>query len=189
MAAVLAGRAPQVWEAIQAGACVDCAGPDGRALAFHALRHVNAECLRMLLVTGACNEIQCPQGGGLLHWALHAAPVRALLAAGLKATARDNHGATPLHYPKSRDAAELLVNSGVDLGAMDAGWRTPRQALMAHLDEAHLAGDRTLASQLDKSVAWLAHMADTGGAAPRQPPPPTTEGLWATWRAHALTRR
>lgn len=93
---------------------------------MHVASHI--EVARLLIDSGA--DINAPgwMGGHPLHTAAsagHSETVKLLLEAGAEVDARQENGYTPLHFAANADVAQLLIEYGSDIHALNRFRQTP----------------------------------------------------------------
>lgn len=96
--------------------------------------------VKLLLSHGSASTVQARDASGrtALHYAAGAGDadvVAELLRAGADATAKDQRGATPLHFSTDDAVAKLLIDRSADAGALDASGR-PALSWLSHFKSA-----------------------------------------------------
>ncbi len=119
----IAGEADAITLVLEAGGDPTAKDRRGRTPVQQAASWGRTEALEAFLNHGVPADIEDDNGRGLLHMAVQALGkesltlVKRLLERGLKATARDRDGYTPLHLARTGEIARLLIEHGADVNA------------------------------------------------------------------------
>jgi ankyrin repeat protein len=129
MEAAQAGDIAAIKDLTAQGANVNAKDNDGDTSLFWAS---NPACVKTLAAAGtdvnAKNYACCPGGATALIVAATLGEtdrVKALIDAGASVTAKDNNGATALHWASNTDCANALIAAGADVNAKDDNGQTP----------------------------------------------------------------
>jgi hypothetical protein len=125
---VHANDAKQLQSLIDSGASATT-DDDGSTLLHIACTYdTAAECVQVLLASGADIEAPDKYGSTALHFAVSSdaeAVVRILLTKGASIHATDRYKRTPLFYSSNSEVVTLLLDNGADIEARDSDGKTP----------------------------------------------------------------